>query len=255
MKLQCLLPLMLTLAACAAKPKAENKPMTEIPPAQVPAASAPAAAATDHIDSVAQSSAEKNLSREYGVFDYTPLPAKPADAAPAPKAEEETAKVTLVPVKKTKGFDAKVSLSWLEHGNKRFVKGNLRKDGQTRKDIARVASVQNPHAIVLASSDSRVPPELVFDQKLGEIFVVRTAGEALDRSAIGSLEYALKNFGARLVVILGNSGAGHELWARPDGIAEDLKHVSPAIRDAVEHDGVLLQPAVYDLKTGAVTFQ
>jgi carbonic anhydrase len=250
MKLQSLLiPLMLTLAACAAKPKTEDKPVNQVP---IPAASAPVAAATDPIDAAAQSPAEKNLSSEYSVADAK----KPAPVETAAPAAADDAKVTLLPAKKTKGFDAKQSISWLQHGNKRFMKGNLRKDGQSRKDIARVSTLQNPHAIVLASSDSRVPPEIVFDQKLGEIFVVRTAGEALDRSAIASIEYALKNFGAKLIVVLGNSGANrsHELWAKPDGIAEDLRHVSPAIRDAVEHDGALLQPAMYDLKTGEVKF-
>lgn len=100
------------------------------------------------------------------------------------------------------------SLSWLKHGNTRFVKGWLRKDGQAKKDIHRVSEKQAPHAIVLACSDSRVPPELIFDQKLGELVVVRTAAENPDESAIAAIEHAVETLGTRLLVVLGHSSCG-----------------------------------------------
>lgn len=103
---------------------------------------------------------------------------------------------------------AEKSLGWLKNGNTRFVKGSFRKDGASAKDRARLVSGQKPHAVVLSCSDSRVPPEVLFDQKLGEIFVVRTAGEALDDNVIGSIEYAVDHLGSNLIVVMGHSSCG-----------------------------------------------
>lgn len=69
-------------------------------------------------------------------------------------------------------------------------------------------SGQAPYAIVLSCSDSRVPPELVFDQGLGEIFVVRSAGQALDSSTIASIEYAVSHLGSNLIVVMGHQSCG-----------------------------------------------
>lgn len=107
-----------------------------------------------------------------------------------------------------KGVSADESLRWLKNGNTRFTKGSLRKDGQAKADVERLSTGQAPHAIVLSCSDSRVPPELVFDQKLGEIFTVRTAGEALDNNAIGSIEYAVEHLGSHLIVVMGHTSCG-----------------------------------------------
>ena len=99
-------------------------------------------------------------------------------------------------------------LSELKKGNERFVSGNVRSDGQGKQDIKRLAEGQSPGAIVLSCSDSRVPPEAVFDQKLGEMFTVRTAGETLSPQAIASIEYAIANLGSKLVVVLGHTKCG-----------------------------------------------
>jgi carbonic anhydrase len=96
------------------------------------------------------------------------------------------------------------ALVWLQHGNQRFAKNHLRNDGQSNADRARLASGQQPHTVILACSDSRVPPELVFDQKLGEVLVVRTAGESLDHAAVASIEDAVDRLGARLILVLGH---------------------------------------------------
>lgn len=106
------------------------------------------------------------------------------------------------------GIEPTTALRWLKNGNTRFVKGTLRKDGQSKKDVSRLSKGQKPHTIVLSCSDSRVPPELVFDQKLGEIFTVRTAGESLDSSAIASIEYAVAHLGARLILVMGHTSCG-----------------------------------------------
>ncbi len=100
------------------------------------------------------------------------------------------------------------AVEWLKHGNTRFTTGRLRKDGQSLADIKRLAAGQKPHTIILSCSDSRVPPELVFDQKLGEIFVIRVAGEMLDAGSVGSIEYAVEHFGTNLVLVLGHTSCG-----------------------------------------------
>jgi len=100
------------------------------------------------------------------------------------------------------------SFTMLKNGNTRFIKGNLRRDGAKKADRERLATGQKPHAIVLSCSDSRVPPEVVFDQKLGEIFTVRTAGQALDSAAIASIEYAVSHLGSNLIVVMGHESCG-----------------------------------------------
>lgn len=100
------------------------------------------------------------------------------------------------------------ALGWLKNGNTRYRKGFLRKDGQGVADREHLEAGQHPHAIVLSCSDSRVPPEIVFDQKLGELFVVRTAGEALDSSVLASIEYAVSHLGPNLLVVMGHESCG-----------------------------------------------
>jgi len=107
-----------------------------------------------------------------------------------------------------KTITAATSLQWLINGNTRFQKHQLRHDGDTHKDVVRLSSGQHPHAIILSCSDSRVPPEVLFDQKLGEVFVVRTAGEALGDNAIGSIEYAVEHLGSQLLVVMGHTACG-----------------------------------------------
>ncbi len=124
--------------------------------------------------------------------------ANPAPPAPAPAASEKTFKP--VPPEQ--------SLTWLKNGNTRYVKGFLRSDGLKSKDRMALVGGQQPHAIVVSCSDSRVPPELLFDQKLGEIFVVRTAGQILDLNSLGSIEYAVLHLGSRLIVVMGHESCG-----------------------------------------------
>jgi carbonic anhydrase len=101
-----------------------------------------------------------------------------------------------------------VAQKWLEHGNKRYVSSTVRSDGRKAADRKKLVSGQAPHAIVLSCSDSRVPPETVFDQALGEIFVVRTAGESLDSAVIASIEYAVEHLGPQLIVVMGHTSCG-----------------------------------------------
>ncbi|MGE0762400.1 MAG: carbonic anhydrase [Bdellovibrionales bacterium] len=106
------------------------------------------------------------------------------------------------------GVAPEQSTQWLTNGNKRFTTGKFRKDGRSLADIKKLETGQKPHAIVLSCSDSRVPPEHVFDQAFGEIFVIRVAGEALDTSVLASIEYAVEHLGTRNIVVMGHTQCG-----------------------------------------------
>jgi carbonic anhydrase len=97
--------------------------------------------------------------------------------------------------------------SELMAGNKRFVEDHPRVRPYTRERIE-LAGGQHPRAIILGCADSRVSPELVFDQTLGDVFVVRTAGNIVDPIALGSIEYAVEHLHSHLLVVLGHSSCG-----------------------------------------------
>ena len=135
---------------------------------------------------------------------------KPASVSvPAPGKERALDKLGKADKpEKAEGVSAEQSLKWLTNGNSRYVKKHFRSDGRMPADRQRLLAGQKPHAIVLSCSDSRVPPEIVFDQALGEIFVVRVAGESLDSSVIASIEYAVENFGTHLLIVMGHTQCG-----------------------------------------------
>lgn len=110
---------------------------------------------------------------------------------------------------RTKGeLNPEKSLTLLQKGNKRFTSAEARRDGIKSIDRKKLVSGQKPYAIVLSCSDSRVPPEIVFDQKLGEIFVVRTAGQSLDFATLASIEYGVTHLGSNLIVVMGHESCG-----------------------------------------------
>ena len=96
----------------------------------------------------------------------------------------------------------------LIHGNQRFSQGRPTHPAQSSARRAELASGQHPEAIILSCSDSRVPPEIVFDRGLGELFVVRTAGEVADDVAVASIEYSVEHLGSKLIVVLGHESCG-----------------------------------------------
>src|SRR5512138_2950693 len=139
---------------------------------------------------------------------------------------------------------AQEALERLKEGNQRFVK-HLRSAEVMLSQIRRGELVkgQNPFAIVLGCSDSRVPAELVFDQGFGDLFVIRVAGNIVAPSQVGSVEFAAARFGTRLVVVLGHSGCGAitaalEDLRRPGKQSRDLRsvvdRVAPWVHDVVE---------------------
>jgi len=105
-------------------------------------------------------------------------------------------------------ISAREALALLQDGNRRFVADRKRdaRVGATRRN--ELTERQEPFAIVLGCSDSRVPAEIVFDQGLGDLFVIRVAGNIVAPSQIGSVEFAAERFHTRLVVVLGHSGCG-----------------------------------------------
>jgi carbonic anhydrase len=138
-------------------------------------------------------------------------------------------------------LSAKEALDRLREGNSRFA--SEVKSPQTRASHARrreLAAGQEPFAIVLGCSDSRVPAELVFDQGLGDLFVIRVAGNIVAPSQIGSVEFAAERFRTRLVVVLGHSGCGAilatlEELGRPSAEqSRNLRSIVDRIRPSVE---------------------
>ena len=99
------------------------------------------------------------------------------------------------------------ALERLKDGNRRFVNGSPQPSTEKTFGEER-AGGQSPFAIVLCCSDSRVPPEVVFDQNVGDLFVVRVAGNVVEPTLLGSIEYAASVLGTRLVVVLGHSNCG-----------------------------------------------
>ncbi len=181
-------------------------------------------------------------------------------------------------------------LDRLKAGNDRFVADKL--DGQLQDSTRRTAltSGQAPYAIILSCADSRVVPELAFDTGLGELFVVRVAGNVANSSSIGSVEYAVAHCGSTVIVVLGHQSCGAVTAAASGGdngynINHLLAHITPAlhasregadindivkknaeltvealkarssiISDAVKAGTVKIVPAYYNLDSGKVDF-
>jgi carbonic anhydrase len=101
------------------------------------------------------------------------------------------------------------ALESLKTGNRRFAAGETELDISTsRQRRDQLVSGQAPFAVILGCSDSRVPVEMIFDQGLGDLFVIRVAGNVVAPSQVGSVEFAAEQFGVRLVVVLGHTGCG-----------------------------------------------
>jgi carbonic anhydrase len=96
----------------------------------------------------------------------------------------------------------------LKEGNDRFVAGEPAHPSQSVEHRASLAAGQQPTAVIFGCADSRVAAELIFDQGLGDVFVVRTAGQAIDSAVLGSVEYAVTILNVPLIVVLGHNGCG-----------------------------------------------
>ena len=136
-------------------------------------------------------------------------------------------------------IEAREALRRLREGNRRFVHDRTG-DAATRPSRRReLVDSQEPFAIILGCSDSRVPAEIVFDQGLGDLFVIRVAGNIVAPSQVGSVEFAAERFGTRLVVVLGHSQCGAilatlEQLARPTSDqSRNLRSIVDRIRPSV----------------------
>jgi len=185
------------------------------------------------------------------------------------------------------------AISKLKEGNGRYTSGNLQHPGQTSERRAELAKTQHPFATILSCSDSRVPPEIVFDQGLGDLFIVRVAGNVINDEGLGSVEYSVDHLGTRLILVLGHQSCGAvkaaretiaakgkapghiqslvtaikpavEATAKDDletTIKANVKHVvdtlrasTPILKAKVDSGDVKVIGGYYSLDTGAVTF-
>lgn len=106
------------------------------------------------------------------------------------------------------GLPAEMALKKLKDGNERYVEFQMKHPNQQKSRREKLINGQHPFAVILSCSDSRVPPEIIFDQGLGDLFVIRNAGNVLDEHVIGSIEYAVHHLGVKLVVVLGHESCG-----------------------------------------------
>src|SRR5581483_4753635 len=150
------------------------------------------------------------------------------------------------------GITADQALELLLEGNRRFVAGTLTSFGQLVERRSEVASSQSPMATIVSCSDSRVPPEVVFDRTLGELFVVRTAGQVIDEGARSSIVYATDALSSPLVVVMGHSRCGAVDAALAAIRGNDIpgyafrlaEAIGPAVRRALAQPGDSLDNAI-----------
>ena len=141
------------------------------------------------------------------------------------------------------------ALKKLVEGNKRFLTGKSIRPNQTPEKIKELASGQKPFAVIVGCSDSRVPNEIIFDQGLGDLFIVRTAGQVSSYASWGSMEFATTALGAKLIVVLGHTKCGAVAAACvvpdvPGHIVTLINAIKPAAEIAKEMEGDLVDNAV-----------
>jgi len=184
---------------------------------------------------------------------------------------------------------AQEALSFLKEGNSRYTSDNLTHPNSDNNRKKSQTGGQTPFAIILSCADSRVVPELIFDQGIGDLFVIRVAGNTANASSIASIEYAVAHLGTKLIVVLGHESCGacgaaiaggdngpnlnHLLKMINPAVeksiskevndvvrinaelqANDLSNNSKIITEAVEKSGVEIVSAFYNLNGGGVDF-
>jgi carbonic anhydrase len=141
-------------------------------------------------------------------------------------------------------------------GNDRFIKGEPKNPRRKPADFAKLVEGQNPVAVIVGCSDSRVPPELLFDQGIGDLFVVRVAGNVISGAGAivkGSIEYAVAELGVSLIMVLGHAGCGAvksalkhigAADALPGAIDELVRAIKPAVAATKDQPGDPLENAI-----------
>ena len=145
---------------------------------------------------------------------------------------------------------ANEALEELKKGNTHHVKGRYKHENTNRNRLLEVAKGQKPHAIILSCSDSRVPPEIVFDKGLGDLFVIRVAGNVADTAELASIEYAAEHLNVPLVVVMGHKRCGAITAATGSGdpgghITELVRQIKPSVERARNMPGDLVDNGVH----------
>ena len=177
-------------------------------------------------------------------------------------------------------MNTKQALDLLKAGNARFFSGALTPKDNYATLREQLSTGQHPFAVVLCCSDSRVAPEIIFDQKLGDLFVIRNAGNIVDEEVLGSIEYAVEHLETPLVVVMGHSACGAVTATcqggdLPGHIIDLAKRIKPSINTSccindnarrhaqrmaklieedgiVQHVGAKVVAAFYDIQSGKV---
>lgn len=189
--------------------------------------------------------------------------------------------------------DPRIALKKLIGGNRRFIEGKSIRPRQDAETIKKLESGQQPFATIVGCSDSRVPNELIFDQGLGDLFIIRTAGQVSAAASYGSMEFATLKLNTKLIVVLGHTECGAVAAAvqRPENIpghivtlineikpavakcshlpgdpvnnavrqnvieqVNNLRDLEPILHNKYTNGEILIVGAVYDIHTGKVEF-
>jgi carbonic anhydrase len=189
------------------------------------------------------------------------------------------------------GLSAADALAKLMAGNQRYTRQKEQHPDESLARRKELVGGQHPFAVILGCADSRVSPELLFDQGLGDLFVIRVAGNIVDDAILGSIEYAVEHLGTKLIVVLGHEKCGAVSAAVEGGsaaghlsalvaaiqpsvvatssdpgdkihncvienarrVARQIRQSEPLLKDAVEHNNLKVIAADYALDTGKVT--
>lgn len=217
----------------------------------------------------------------------TPAKGKPDNHKKSPKKSTHSVQ----PSNEALQADPEAALKALLDGNARFVAGKTVRPRQDAARLREIATGQKPFAIIIGCSDSRVPSEIIFDQGLGDLFIIRTAGQVSSYASWGSIEFAEAVLGARLIMVLGHTKCGAvkaavELPKVPGHIVtlineikpaaekvkgmpgdpvenavrenvhmqvDKLKHLEPLLAEGVREGKLKIVGGIYDLETGKVS--
>lgn len=143
------------------------------------------------------------------------------------------------------------ALHRLKAGNERFANSKVSAGKPVAERRAETAQTQHPFAIIVGCADSRTAPEIIFDQNIGDLFVIRTAGNLVDDYALGSIEYAVEHLGTRLIVVLGHERCGAVTAAlgggsAPGHIKSLVRDIQPAVAASKGREGDALTNAIHE---------
>jgi len=153
---------------------------------------------------------------------------------------------------RTLTISADEALNRLLEGNRRFAANKAINPHRSEARRQEIVTGQHPFAIILGCVDSRVPPELIFDQGLGDLFVIRSAGQVIDDAVLGSIEFGVAELGIPLIMVLGHSSCGavtatvetlEENLPTEGSIGKLVENIEPAVHQAARHGQELIDAA------------